>query len=120
MWLLVFCVFLLRPLIGLQCVIMTFPGHIHLFIVIKYFNCTNESGVSLFANLNNIIVHSRFYVLMCSRKAISFLLFYVICFKIYLDVFIYAENTHIDSLFYVYLFGFSSLFHTFYFMLNTF
>ena len=68
MWLLVFYVFLLRPLIGLQCVIMAFPGHIHLLMVIKYFNCTNESGVSLFANLKNIIMHSRFYVLLYSRK----------------------------------------------------
>ena len=68
MWLLVFCVFLLRPLVGLQCVVMAFPGHVHLLIVIKYFNCTNESGVSLFANLKKIIMH----VLLCSRKAISF------------------------------------------------
>ena len=101
------------PLVGLQCVIMAFPGHIHL-LIIKYFNCTNKSGVSLIANLKNNIMHRRFYVLLYSRKTISFfLLFHAICFKIYLDVFLYAENKHINGLFYTYLFGFSSLFHTF-------
>ena len=38
----VLCLFLIVPYVGLQCVIVSFPGHTHLLLIRLYTGCLQE------------------------------------------------------------------------------